>query len=56
MPKADHANIDYAVAIHGRARLPLLVAALGHYDRWETLVPAVYGVSAAEFEGGGRGT
>lgn len=44
--------IDYAVTTYGRARLPALVAGLGQYDRWETLVPAVYGVSATEFEAG----
>lgn len=42
--------IEYAVATYGRDRLPALVAGLGQYDRWETLIPAVYGVSAAEFE------
>jgi hypothetical protein len=44
--------IDYAVTTYGREQLPMLVAGLGHYDRWETLIPAVYGVSAAEFEAG----
>jgi hypothetical protein len=44
--------IEYAVAAYGRERLPALVAGLGQYDRWETLVPAVFGVSAAEFEAG----
>jgi hypothetical protein len=44
--------IEYAVATYGRERLPALVAGLGHYDSWETLIPAVYGVSATEFEAG----
>ncbi len=44
--------IEYAVATYGRDRLPSLVAALGHYDSWDTLVPAVYGVSSTEFEAG----
>ncbi|HMN28184.1 MAG TPA: hypothetical protein PKE45_08520 [Caldilineaceae bacterium] len=44
--------IEYAVATYGRERLPALVVSLGQYDRWETLIPAVYGVSAAEFEAG----
>lgn len=44
--------IDYAVATYGRERLPALVAGLGQYDRWDTLIPAVYGVSASEFEQG----
>jgi hypothetical protein len=44
--------IEYAVATYGRERLPALVAGLGQYDRWDTLLPAVFGVSAAEFEAG----
>jgi hypothetical protein len=44
--------IEYAVATYGRERLPALVAGLGQYDSWDTLIPAVYGVSAAEFEAG----
>ncbi len=43
---------EYAVATYGRDRLPILVAGLDHYDRWATLIPAVYGVSAVEFEAG----
>jgi hypothetical protein len=44
--------IEYAVATYGRERLPALVVGLGHYDTWNTLLPAVFGVSAAEFEAG----
>ncbi len=44
--------IDYAVLIYGRDRLPVLLAALPHHHRWETLIPAVFHVSAAEFERG----
>lgn len=44
--------VEYAVTTYGRDRLPLLVADLGQYDSWETLIPAVYGVSAVEFEAG----
>lgn len=44
--------IEYAVATYGRERLPAFVAGLGQYERWEMLIPAVYGVSAAEFEAG----
>ncbi len=44
--------LEYAVTTYGRERLPALVAGLGHYDTWDTLLPAVYGVSAAEFEAG----
>jgi hypothetical protein len=44
--------IEYAVATYGRDRLPILVAGLGQYDSWDTLLPAVYGVSPTEFEAG----
>lgn len=44
--------IDYGVATYGRERLPALVAGLRQHKTWETLVPAVFGVSAAEFESG----
>jgi hypothetical protein len=44
--------IDYAVVTYGRERLPALVAGLGQSESWETLLPAVYGVSAAEFDAG----
>jgi hypothetical protein len=44
--------IEYAVATYGRERLPELVAGLGQSDSWETLVPAVFGVSVAQFEEG----
>lgn len=44
--------IKYAVAIYGRESLPALVAGLGQYESWDTLLPAVFGVSAAEFEAG----
>jgi hypothetical protein len=44
--------VEYAVATYGRERLPALVAGLGQYESWDTLVPAVFGVSAAEFEAG----
>jgi hypothetical protein len=44
--------IEYMVATYGRERLPALVAGLGQYKSWDTLLPAVYGVSAVEFEAG----
>jgi hypothetical protein len=43
---------EYAVATYGRERLPVLVASLGQQNSWETLLPAVFGVSVAEFEAG----
>jgi hypothetical protein len=44
--------IEYGVATYGRDRLPLFVASLGQHDSWETLLPAVYGISSAQFEAG----
>lgn len=44
--------IEYAVVTYGQEQLPVLVAGLGQYDSWETLLPAVYGVSPATFEAG----
>jgi hypothetical protein len=51
-PVALATLIEYAVATYGREHLPALVAGLGQYDSWESLIPAVYGVSSAEFEAG----
>jgi hypothetical protein len=47
--------VEYAVVTYGRERLPALVAGLGQYDSWGTLLPAVFGVSSAEFEAGWQG-
>jgi hypothetical protein len=44
--------VEYAVATYGHERLPALVAGMGQYNSWETLIPAVFGVSTAEFEAG----
>jgi hypothetical protein len=44
--------IEYAVATYGHERLSTLMAGMGHYDTWDTLIPAVYGVSPTEFEAG----
>jgi hypothetical protein len=44
--------VEYAVATYGRERLPVLLAGLGQYESWDTLLPAVYDVSAIEFEVG----
>jgi hypothetical protein len=46
--------IEYAVDTYGRERLPALVAGLSKHESWNTLLPAVFGVSAAEFEAGWR--
>jgi hypothetical protein len=44
--------LEYAAAAYGPERIALLVASLDEHATWETLVPAVFGVSAAEFEAG----
>lgn len=45
---------NYVVATHGSERLPLRLTALGAGERWEILTPAIFGVSAEEFERGWR--
>jgi hypothetical protein len=38
------------VATYGYEQLPVLLDSLADHDDWETLIPAVFGVSAADFE------
>jgi hypothetical protein len=45
---------DYAAATYGKERLLLLVQSLPEHTSWQTLVPAVFGVSANDFEKGWR--
>jgi hypothetical protein len=44
--------LEYVVATYGQERMLDLVAALGEYDNWAELLPAVFGVSASDFEAG----
>lgn len=44
--------IEYAVTTYGYEQLSVLLASLAQHDSWETLIPAVYGVSPSEFEQG----
>jgi hypothetical protein len=44
--------MEYAAAVYGTERIPLLVATLHQHERAETLIQAVFGVSLAEFESG----
>jgi hypothetical protein len=46
---------EYTAATYGYEALPVLLADLARYGSWETLAPAVFGVSAADFEAGWRG-
>jgi hypothetical protein len=44
--------ISFSLATYGRERLAVLIDALGDHATWHTLIPAVFGVSLAEFEYG----
>jgi hypothetical protein len=44
--------IEYVAATYGRDHLPRLLAALGEHASWQTLIPAVFAVSARDFEAG----
>jgi hypothetical protein len=44
--------IEYAVDAYGYDHLPVLLDGLAQYESWDTLIPAVYGVSRSEFEQG----
>ncbi len=44
--------IEYAVVAYGHDQLSVLLASLARHDDWDTLLPAVYGISASEFEQG----
>jgi hypothetical protein len=42
--------MEYVAATYGPERIGVLVAEAGHHEKWATLIPAVFGVSADEFE------
>jgi hypothetical protein len=44
--------LEYATMREGAEKLPLLLAAFPAHEQWETLIPAVFGQSLAEFEKG----
>ncbi len=44
--------IDYMVQVYGREKLPDMMTAMREYDTWDRLIPAVFGISAHEFESG----
>ncbi len=46
--------VEYVTTTYGSERMPVLLAALPHHTSWETLLPAVFGVSITEFERGWR--
>lgn len=45
---------EYAATTFGAERLPMLLAALPQHGGWDTLIPAVFGLSLEEFESGWR--
>jgi hypothetical protein len=47
--------LDYVVATYGADALPALVEGFRRYDTWNTLIPAIFGVSVEEFERGWQG-
>jgi hypothetical protein len=54
LPTDDIATslVDYALSTYGRDRLSALIDGMRRYDAWDALIPAVFGVSATEFEAG----
>jgi hypothetical protein len=44
--------LEYVVATYGRDHLPRLITALDEHDGWLSLIPAVFGIPAADFEEG----
>ena len=44
--------VSFAMLTYGHEAVPSLIEAAGEYDTWEELIPAVFGVSAEEFEQG----
>jgi hypothetical protein len=44
--------MEYAAATYGPKRIGVLVAEVSEHESWATLIPAVFDVSAEEFEAG----
>jgi hypothetical protein len=44
--------VEYIVATYGHDKLQQLIDAMGQYPTPETLIPALFGVSQADFEAG----
>jgi hypothetical protein len=51
-PIAIETILEYIVATYGRAYLPRLLAALDDHPSLQQVLPAVFGISAVEFEAG----
>jgi hypothetical protein len=52
MNRALATLVAYAAATYGTEHIPLLLVNYHFYHSWETLIPAVFGVSSADFEVG----
>jgi len=44
--------LDYVAATYGEGKVPEFISALGQSSSLDTLIPALFGVSAANFEVG----
>jgi hypothetical protein len=47
--------VEYVAATYGRDQLPILLSALPAHENWDTLIPAVFGISVEEFQDGWHG-
>ncbi|MBP7964868.1 MAG: hypothetical protein KBG20_22205, partial [Caldilineaceae bacterium] len=50
--QAAHSLVVYAMTTYGPDKVDDLVAGLTQHESWETLIPALFGVTAGEFEAG----
>lgn len=50
--QAAHSLVAYAMTTYGPDKVDDLVAGLTQHESWETLIPALFGVTAGEFEAG----
>jgi hypothetical protein len=51
-PIAMATVVEYTTTTFGIDKLPALISAFSRYKSWETLIPAVFDVSQAEFTAG----
>ncbi|HMN28204.1 MAG TPA: hypothetical protein PKE45_08620 [Caldilineaceae bacterium] len=48
--RAAESLVAYIVQVYGVEKLPLLLAGLRQHNSWQTLIPAIFGLSAEQFE------
>jgi hypothetical protein len=46
--------LEYAAVTYGPEHIPILIGEASGHEGWVPLIPAVFGVSADEFEAGWR--